>query len=513
LSDSTLSVDRPRAKKVVDLSLQVSFSVLIRQILAYVPAQLIPGLVNFLALALYTRLLSAEAYGRYAFVLAVMVIVKMVAFEWLRMGLFRFFQGAQRDKRLPVLLSTTMAGFVITCSLVSLAWVAILSFVPVDEALRAALWLGLPLLLVWALFEQILQMHRAALAPMRYGLLVASRVVLSLIAALSLIIFLNQGEQGLLLGLIFGTAVAVLMGSRHWIIQITPRLVERALAVDLLRYGMPFTVAFALGLIVSTSDRLLLEYFLGAEALGLYAVGYDLANYTLMTLFVVVNLAAYPLVVRTLEQAGEDAARGQLHQYSIVLFALMLPASVGLALIAQPLSTIMLGEAFKQVAGQLMPWIALSTFLYGIKAFYFDLAFQLGLRTDLQIWAAAAAAALSIVLNLWWIPIYGLMGAVYATVAAYALALVISLGLGRKVFPLPFPTSELSRVVLVTLFIAVVLLLVPRGGGGWLRLSTMVGLGAAAYITAIWFADVGQVRRHLAFTLRQLVSAFKEKPR
>jgi O-antigen/teichoic acid export membrane protein len=438
-----------------------------------------------------------------------MGLAQMVAFSWLRLSLFRFFQGAQRDKSLPVLLSTATGGFVITCLLVLLIWVTMLRFVPVDEALRDALWLGLPLLLVYALFEQLLEMNRAALSPARYGLLAVSRAMLSLAAALSFIALLDQGERGLLLGLIFGTAVAVLIDAPRWITQVTLRLVERVLAVDLLRYGMPLTVTVSLGFIVSTSNRFLLQYFLGAEALGLFAVGYDLANQTLTMLFMVINLAAYPLVVRALEQAGEDSARGQLRQYSIALAGLALPASAGLALIAQPLAAVLLGEAFQQVAGQLMPWIALSAFLRGVKAYYFDLAFQLSLRTDLQIWAVAAAAVVNIAFNMWWIPTHGLLGAAYATVAAHALALVISAGLGSKIFSIPFPASELSRIALATLCMAIVLWLVP--GGGWIRLGTMVVSGVTAYTMAVWLMDVGHVRRRLAFALRRFRSTSERK--
>lgn len=108
----------------------------------------------------------------------------------------------------------------------------------------------------------------------------------------------------------------------------------------------------------------------------------------------------------------------------------------------------------------------------------------------------------SIVLKLWWIPIYGLMGAVYATVAAHALALAISLELGVKTFSMPFPASGLSRIVLATLLMVVVLSLVPDGNS-WIRLGTMVVLGAAAYITAVWLMDVGHVRRRLASALRR----------
>ena len=96
-----------------DLPPQTGTLGLPRQILLYAPALLIPGLLNFVALALYTRLLSPEAYGRYAFALAVVVFVKIVGFGWLSLGMSCFFQGAHRDGRLSVLLSTAMAGFLI----------------------------------------------------------------------------------------------------------------------------------------------------------------------------------------------------------------------------------------------------------------------------------------------------------------------------------------------------------------------------------------------------------------
>jgi O-antigen/teichoic acid export membrane protein len=442
-------------------------------------------------------------------------MVKMVMFDWLRLGLFRFFQGAQRDARLPALLSTTMAGFVIVSLLVTFGWVGALCLTPIaDKELVPVLWLGLPLLLILALFEQMLQINRAAIAPARYGLLSVTRAVLCLGAALCFIIVLGQDESGLMLGLILGTVIPTLADLARWGVQMTPRLVERLLATDLLRYSIPFVVIFSLDFIPSVSNRFLLQHFLGSEAVGLFAAGYDLGNQTVMMLFVSLNMAAYPLVVRFLEHAGKDAAREQLRKYSIVLFALVLPGSVLMAFMAQPIATLVLGEAFREVGGRLIPWVAMSTFVMGAKAFYFDLAFQLGLRTKLQIWAVAAAALLNVVLGLWWIPIHGVMGAVWATCAAYTLASVISLGLGRKVFPLPFPTWDLVRIGLATFLMAMVLLLVHRASDGWIGLGAMVGLAGAVYAMAVWLMDVDHIRqRGLVVMFHGIQSTLKANSR
>jgi O-antigen/teichoic acid export membrane protein len=495
-SDYRLSFEKPGTREATRFSSQTINPGLIFQILAYAPALLIPALVNFLALALYTRFLSSEAYGRYAFVLAVVIIVKMVAFEWLQMGLFRFFQSAQRDNRLPVLISTTMAGFLIVSLFVGIAWVAILGLIPFgDERLKSVMWLGLPLLLIWALFEQILQINRSAIAPTRYGLLSVSRAILCLGTALCFMRVLGQDEAGLMVGLILGTVVPTVADLVRWRGHMTFRLIERGLATNLLRYCMPFVLIFSLNLIPSISNRFLLQHFLGSRAVGLFAASYDLGNQTVMMLFGALNMAVYPLVVRSLENVGKDAAQEQLRRYSIVLFALVLPASVGLAFIAQPISNVVLGEAFREVGGRLIPWVAVATLVMGAKSFYFDLAFQLGLRTNLQIWAVAPAALLNVVLNLWWIPIHGLMGAVWATCTAYTLASVISLGLGRKVFPLPFPGRDFVRIGLATLLMATVLLLISHDRNNWIGLVGMAGLGAAVYTMAVWLMDVDHIRQ------------------
>jgi O-antigen/teichoic acid export membrane protein len=267
------------------------------------------------------------------------------------------------------------------------------------------------------------------------------------------------------------------------------------MAADLFRYSMPFVVIFSLDFIPSLSNRFLLQHFLGSTGVGLFAASYDLGNQVLMMLFGILNMGVYPLVLRSLERLRKDLAREQLRRYSIALFALTFPASVGLAFISQPISNLLLGEPFREVAGCLLPWVAISTFVVGVKAFYFDLAFQLGLRTNLEIWGSAAAALLSVVLNLWWIPMYGLMGAVWASCTAYTLALVISLGLGRKIFPLPFPTWDVLRIGLATLCMVTVLLAVGRGSNTWIGLCSRVGLAAFVYTLAVWIMDVDHIRQ------------------
>ena len=77
-----------------------------------------------------------------------------------------------------------------------------------------------------------------------------------------------------------------------------------------------------------------------------------------------------------------------------------------------------------------------------MRAYHFDLAFQIKARTKYQVVIVAIAAVVNIALNYWWIPIFGVMGSAYATLMAYAITLGLSMHLGRKFIKIPFLNKE-----------------------------------------------------------------------
>ena len=147
--------------------------------------------------------------------------------------------------------------------------------------------------------------------------------------------------------------------------------------------------------------------------------------------------------------------------------------------------------------------VGIAVFLGGIKAFYFDLSFQLGRRTVGQLWIAGAAATVNVVLNLFWIPVFGTAGAAYATVAAFGIALLLSGIYGARIFRLPAPDREAGKLVLATGGMVLVLWpLAGLTGPGWLAFQVIVGAGA--YASLLWLMNVAGIRRLALATLRGL---------
>lgn len=262
---------------------------------------------------------------------------------------------------------------------------------------------------------------------------------------------------------------------------------------QLCTYGLPLTATFALGFVVNSSDRFLLGWLLNTETAGLYSVGYDLAKNSLGIFMMVVNLAAYPLAVRALEQKGTAAAQEQLCQNATMLIAVGLPVTFGFALLSPNIAAAFLGPEFRGYAADLMPWVIFGALLAGIKSYYFDLSFQLGRRTIMQVWVTLAAAVLNVALNFWWIPLFGIMGAAYSTVAAFALSLVMSWSLGRRVFPLLFPTGDFFKIALATAVMISVLAPFRDLYGNWI-LAGQLFMGSLVFGAMAFFLNVGGIR-------------------
>ena len=319
------------------------------------------------------------------------------------------------------------------------------------------------------------------------------------LALLAGIIFIRMGfgAVGVLSGLLLGFLVPMLGIFRRPWQGVRLGQLDREILKKLLKYGLPLTGAFILDFIVNSSDRMLLVYLVDSAASGLYAVGYDLPKRSLWILMMIVNLAAYPLVVRALEQQGPGAARDRLRDIAVILAGIGLPGAAGLWVLAPNLAGVLVGNEFQDATTGLIPWIALAILLAGLKAYYLDLAFQLGRRTMGQVWVLLVAAVLNLGLNLWWIPVYGYMGAAYSTVAAYAAGFMLSGLMGRRVFPLPLPWLELGKIVLAVVGMSFALwpFAAHRGAGA---LAGQITWGIFIYGILLLLLNVGQIRNRLA---------------
>ncbi len=123
---------------------------LLRHSALYLLARGFPGLLSLLAIAVYTRMLAPDDYGRYALVVAGVGLGNKLVFEWLRLALLRFLPAYL--ERSQALRATIVGGFLGLVAVTAVVGGAALVVID-DPVLRKLTAAGLALLWVQALFD------------------------------------------------------------------------------------------------------------------------------------------------------------------------------------------------------------------------------------------------------------------------------------------------------------------------------------------------------------------------
>ena len=442
---------------------------------AYLLARGVPGIISFLAIPFFTRLLDPDGYGNYTLVTTTVGLINALAFQWLRLSFVRYLPASKGN---PEKLKSTL----LTCQLLLLALggLAVLGIwtVPAAHAWRsvaAVCWL---VTAVQPTFELFCEQARATIQPRYYMGLQLSRAVLTTGLGIAFI-KLGMGWWGPLLGMAVGNALPAIYAFGHdW--SGTRLGIDREVFAAVCRYGIPLSLTVALAIVISSSDRYIIAYFLGKGPAGIYAAAVDFTSQTLTLLMMAISLAILPLAMKAFEDHGSDAAREQMLHNATLLLAVGVPAVVGLMLLAGNVSHCLLGREFREEATRIMPIIAFGTFLAGYKAYHLDSAFQFVHRTIYQVWIVLVAAVVNVVLNLLMIRPFGIIGAASASVVAYVVSMVLTAAYGRKHFALPFPTRDFLKVFAASSAMAAMLWLL-RDYRGSAALVAQVSAGCFVY--------------------------------
>lgn len=470
----------------------------------YLIARGLPGVINLAVLFLYTRLLSPEQYGIYTLVLAGVEFSNVLLFQWIRYGFLRFYPVFEKQNKIQFISTVTFTYiglFVITGLLGFLIW----SIGPIKDVPFGIWFIGIILLWVLAGYEITLDLKRSQLRPKQYAQMTILKALIVIVLGGTLAC-LGWGAWGALIGLLTGLGLAAILFGKNEFRYIHIYNFDRKVSRQIFSYGLPLTPTFALNFVIHGSDRILLGMIIGAEAAGFYAVGYEFAQKSLGILMTVVNLAAFPLAVRSLEFKNREAANQQIAQNLTALLAIALPGAAILIILAPNLSDLFLGNAYRESASILIPWVTLGVLFSGIEANYCDLAFQLSRHTFGRVWVMLTASIVNVGLNIWLIPRIGFLGAAYSTAIAYGIAMLLSLWLGRKYFTLPFPMVETTKIFIAVTAMVVILLPLSSYQGKVALIIQLIS-GSLIYIIVFWILNILGLKNKIIGLVKTKVNA------
>ena len=453
-----------------------------RSMLAYIPVNLANIIVSFGTIVVLTRLLNSEEFGRYALAMITLQFVHMGFFTWLEAAMARFQARAEQEgdvnSHVKTLYFCSLATGAIAVPLImALIWVA-----PVSDLMKIVLVFALGSSAFQVIFNLGMEAHKAAHRIKRYSFTYSTQVLLSFTLGIILILTTPLREAAPYVGIIIALLLALIIDLPFMLRQMKNGEVQLPKAKTYFNYGVPICISLLLAYALNSADMYIIASMMGEASAGQYNAGYNLANRSLEILFVWISMAATPIAVTLMEREGVERSKEIMKDYGASLLWIAMPAATGIALVSKEFGFV-LGESVRAEAVTVMPMIAFAGVLNGLISYYAQRAFMLSGKTSMFMWAMIPPVVLNIALNLWLIPIHGLLGAVYATVISYGLGFVLAVIVGRRFYPLPIPVRATLEIGFACICMAAAVQTLPDTSHlpDFVALVIKAAIGASVY--------------------------------
>ena len=475
---------------------------LVRQSYLYATARIFAAAITFGLIAFYTRILTPDEYGVYTYVLAIVVLLQGAGIGWLGIGALRL---SEREGKRDAVLSTIVVCFGVITIIIALGT---LGLILIEENVRNK-WLlviGALFVAIQGWYETSLSLLRARLLVFRYVLYTIARTVIASIFG-AWFAWIGWGAEGILIGGIIGVLIpSLFLSFELWLkAQISrPHVDDMS---HMIRFGMPLALGFAVGAFILVTDRVLIEIFLGVYLLGIYGAAYQIADRIMRSLIEPIGSAGLPLAINKLEYEGLEATTQQLRQNWALLISIALPSVAGLCVVTPSLVEFVVGPDYRDGALQIIPPIAVATFLNGVRGGYLDHAYHLGQKTELVVYQSICVAAINVVVTIPLILYYGIIGAAYGTLFAQLTGVFFALIFGRLSFELPLDVLETAKVGAATAAMWLAVYLLPLEPG-LTTLITQACFGGSVFAGVMLLLDPFGLREHVFGAMRTQMQRF-----
>ena len=236
-----------------------------------------------------------------------------------------------------------------------------------------------------------------------------------------------------------------------FIVRIKPAFDGRLLK-KMLAYTWPLLIGGMAGSLNEVLDKILLRRLIGGNeglaTVGLYGAGFKVG--VLMSLFIqMYRFAAEPFFF---EKAGRGDAK---ETYAVTMKYFVITGLIlflGINLYIEALQ-IIIGPVFRESL-IVVPIISMAYLLLGIFINQ-SIWYKVDDKTIYGAWITILGAAVTIAVNLLFVPVYGYIAAAWAHVACYLSMVVVSYFIGQKYYPIKYETGKIFLYILLSVVLVV----------------------------------------------------------
>jgi O-antigen/teichoic acid export membrane protein len=392
-----------------------------KDLIKLLPSKVLPGAFSVLTIILLTKSLDTVEYGRYSYIISSALLLNVLCFSWLYLAVNRFYlkQGNIIDRKVKstCLITSFSVGFIVfICVLIT----ALIAKVDLNTLIR---WL-MVVAIAWlnGIFDMLIQHSVLMSQKLKYTISVLIRHIFVLISALTCYFF-NVSE-----------IIVFIMIITSYFVSITWLLLSDWLDVRLTKfdfntikkvtgYGVPLILNFGLIFVVTSSDKLLIEYYLGVSDVGVYSASYDFFSQIVIGLSSVMSIVFMPSLVKSYNQSIQKFLNQfELNLkiglvYSLIMFAFLI-------LIFYLTIDYFIGEDYLTFAKESYILIVSMTILYCFYSYCMVLYFQVLKKLRVILMSSLFMAVINVTINLIYLPGYGIEIGLYSTLTSFLFGFI-----------------------------------------------------------------------------------------
>lgn len=245
---------------------------------------------------------------------------------------------------------------------------------------------------------------------------------------------------------------------------------------EMLGYSAPLLVLGVAGIMNQTIDKILFPVLLPDHAdamaqLGIYGANYKIA--IVMVMFIQAFRFAYePFIFARSKEQGDDKLQSYRDAMRwFVIFAMLI--FLGVMYYLDILRHFIAASYFSGL--KVVPVLMIAELFFGIF-FNLSLWYKLTDKTMWGMWLSLLGLAVTVVLNVWLVPLYGYMGCAWAALGCYGVMMAASYVAGRVHYPIGYNVPRLALYFFAGLALWIVGELIAIEAHPWITMAVRTPL-------------------------------------
>ena len=432
----------------------------VRHTFIYSLSSVAPKVVGVILLPLYTAKLIQHDFGNWDLIDTTIQILSEFLILGQASAIILLNNSAEYNERKGKTLFTLSSFLIVMCSLVVVFAEAFTSLFPqiFKHSQIQAYWVRLTayIILLRVMNNLFFAKVRADEQSGFFTIVSSVRVLVTTGITIYMVAVLNQGIGGILYAAAMGEFFTIIILLTKAIPQMQAKL-----DLDILKIGLKFGLPLVLGsvgfMLLNLSDRYIIKFLIGADSNAIYALGYRVAGVLNMFLVLPFTLGLLPIAYKYYGKPDDKRFYSKLMTYSSFFFVW---GYIFVSLFSKEIISLLAKKPVYESAYLIVPIILLSYVLSGMR-----LTAQLGMlltkNTKPIAWITLGAAALNIVMNFIFIPIYGILAAAIDTLVAFIIFYFVTQIFSDKYYKIPYENNKLALLMGLGTILAAIVYFLP----------------------------------------------------